>query len=438
MKHGTFAGAMALAVCLSACGGGGGGSSFSMPETMPDAMPTLPEVPELPAVTTSFQTTEAPSAEDVVKYLRWHAGNIPFKNGDTTTTHDPGLVRFSSIPIVLLDSRITKHERAAAYHAVSVINNSLPFDQHIRIEENFVTDARTVSLEDVPHNSILIAWHREGGAASYADSSYNFVYDEGQNRWEKRGLNAGRIRMFHEPDNGQVLLHELLHALGLHAHPSSDEFPTSQLSDYPNAQIEPLSRLDEVEASAVQTLYTKLGPFTEPEELSAGSLGQWDRQTTVFSGQIALDTNEVVEFGVTTHNDLSRPWTRNDLFNGHAAVPLLDNPELKGTVTWDGGLVGVTPTQAYVQGDTSIDVNMNTLTGTASFTGLEFWDGAKTGMQWNTGELEYGITVNGMLLRSTGGDAGTVNGLFYGYEHNTVGGTLERADLTGAFGAVRW
>lgn len=60
-----------------------------------------------------------------------------------------------------------------------------------------------------------------------------------------------------------------------------------------------------------------------------------------------------------------------------------------------------------------------------------------TGTQWNTGELEYDLSVSSIFLRSTGGDEGTVNGVFYGYHHNTVGGTLERADLTAAFGAAR-
>lgn len=438
---------LSVLLVLSACGGGGGSSV--VPTTTPETVPTVPEVlPESSTFTTSFQTTDAPSASEVAEYLRIHAGLIPFmNNGVDTVTDDAGLARFSTIPTVLLASRATDHERAATYHAVSVINSSLPFDQHIRIEEDFVADARSVSLSAIPQNSILVAWHREDeeGYGSYADLDYAYTYDTAQNRLERTGLNVARVRMFHPPDNGSVVLHELLHALGLSAHPHGDDYPTSQLA-VPNFNWPPIARLDEIESSAVSTLYTRLDVATEPEDLTADSLGQWDQYATVFSGQITVDRgpfadDEVLQFGVTTHNGLSVPWTQNDLTNGQAAEALTDNPELHGTVTWGGGLVGVTPNQAYVQGLTSIDVDIDTLTGTASFTNLEFWEGMPqavgTGTQWKTGSLAYDLSISSMFLRSTGGDAGTVNGVFYGHQHNTVGGTLERADLTAAFGAAR-
>ncbi len=352
---------LSVLLVLTACGGGGGSSAI--PTTVPETVPTVPEVsPTSRPFTTSFQTTEAPSAGEVAEYLRLHAGLIPFLNGTETTTHDAGLARFSTIPTVLLASRVTEHERAATYHAVSVINNSLPFDQHIRIEEDFIADARNVSLNAVPPNSILIAWHREGGEASYADQNYTYAYDTGQNRWERTRLNAARIRMFHGPDNGSTVLHELLHAIGFSSHPQWEDYPTSQIAA-PRREAAPLARLDEIESSAVSTLYTRLDVATEPEALTASNLGQWDQYATVFTGQVTADNGpivdgEVLQFGVTTHNGLSVPWTQNDLMNGQAAEALADNPALSGTVTWDGGLVGVTPDQAYVQGQTSIDVDI--------------------------------------------------------------------------------
>jgi hypothetical protein len=53
------------------------------------------------------------------------------------------------------------------------------------------------------------------------------------------------------------------------------------------------------------------------------------------------------------------------------------------------------------------------------------------------GHFDYTITVGANYLRSTGGDAGTVNGQFYGANHEGVGGSVERVDLTGAFGTAR-
>ena len=79
----------------------------------------------------------------------------------------------------------------------------------------------------------------------------------------------------------------------------------------------------------------------------------------------------------------------------------------------------------------------------ADFTELQSWAAGTapgtlgTGSQWSTGSLGYTITVGGNYLRSTGGDDGTVNGQFYGVDHEGVAGSLERDDLTAAFGATR-
>ena len=120
-----------------------------------------------------------------------------------------------------------------------------------------------------------------------------------------------------------------------------------------------------------------------------------------------------------------------------------DNRALTGTVTWEGGLVGFTPTQNPVSGDALLSVNLGTLDGQASFTELQSWPVETVptqemgGTQWRDGTLEYDLAVSGNFLRSTGGDDGVVSGTFYGPEHEGVAGALERSDLTGAFGALR-
>ncbi len=454
---------LSVVLVLSACGGGGGGRSVSLPDAMPDVTPTLPDVPETPAFTTSFQTTEAPSASEVAAYLRIHAGSGPWWAGNPALpdsirwTDDPGLARFSETPTVLLPRRTTDLERAVAHHAVAIINTALPYDQHLRIEDSIIQDARQVTINSVPDNRILIAWHAEtltddsNNPNPHAVIDYTKVYDVTQNRWEKTRLNAAKVNMHYDAGDGtagiEVLVHELLHAIGLYGH-VDEQFPTAYLANRGFGllvgSLPPFSRLDEHEAASIHTLYTKLGVATEPEDLSASRLGSWDQHATVFAGRIVGNNGIATSFGVTTHNGLRQPWIENELHTKESywtLEPLSANPDLHGTITWDGGLVGVTPDQAYVQGLTSIDVDMGTLTGTASFTNLEFWNDMPqaigTGTQWNTGELEYPITVNGTYLRSTGGDAGTVNGVVYGFRHETIGGILERADLTAAFGAAR-
>ena len=56
---------------------------------------------------------------------------------------------------------------------------------------------------------------------------------------------------------------------------------------------------------------------------------------------------------------------------------------------------------------------------------------------WNTGSLGYDISVEGNFIRNTGGDDGDLIGTFYGPSHEGATGTLERIDLTAAFGGIR-
>lgn len=47
------------------------------------------------------------------------------------------------------------------------------------------------------------------------------------------------------------------------------------------------------------------------------------------------------------------------------------------------------------------------------------------------------IAVLGNTFRETGGDAGRLTVVIAGHSHEATGGTLERTDLTAAFGASR-
>ena len=106
-------------------------------------------------------------------------------------------------------------------------------------------------------------------------------------------------------------------------------------------------------------------------------------------------------------------------------------------------LLGFTPTARPVVGDAMISVNLGALTGRADFTDLESWvagsvpDDAGTGVTWGDGDLGYSIAVRGNTFRQTGGDDGTLTGIFNGANHEGAAGTLERSDITAAFGASR-
>jgi len=178
------------------------------------------------------------------------------------------------------------------------------------------------------------------------------------------------------------------------------------------------------DAAGILALYMRLGTDTEPEHLSITSLGAWEGETTDLTRSLSQ-----VSFGVRHANGVTMPWTTGV----EPAQALADNSRLPGTATWNGDLIGFSPTLDGVQGHAEISVNLGTMNGRADFTGLENEDGST----WGDRDLGYAITVGANYLRSIGGDTGTVNGQFYGPNHEGVGGSVERVGLTAAFGARR-
>jgi len=100
---------------------------------------------------------------------------------------------------------------------------------------------------------------------------------------------------------------------------------------------------------------------------------------------------------------------------------------------WNGSLLGFVPAGGTVTGTARLQVDLDTLTGTLDFEDLELGSGA----MWHDGDLSYNVRVAFDAFEATGGDDGKVAGRFYGPQHQAMGGTLERTDLTAAFGGKR-
>ena len=330
---------------------------------------------------------------------------------------------------------ITERERAIAHYGVALVNRALPYSQHVR----FGPDAPSVVANygsdlqgHVPDGEIFIEFHRDSasGRASPAVAHQHVLdsYDEQQQRWEKKILRAAQVEMDSDffdsrPDYIaiSVFVHEFLHSMGLQGHPDHIEYADSNMAD---SWFRLDGSLPAIDAAGIVALYTRLPTETEPEDFSITDLGSWEEQSTDLTRRVSR-----VSFGVRHANDVTMPWTMGT----DPARALADNTRLQGTATWNGDLIGFTPALVGVQGDAAISVRLATMDGRADFSALEREDGST----WEDGDLGYTITVGANYLRSTGGDAGTVNGQFYGANHEGVGGSVERADLTGACGAVR-
>ena len=116
---------------------------------------------------------------------------------------------------------------------------------------------------------------------------------------------------------------------------------------------------------------------------------------------------------------------------------------LHGRASWHGALVGVGEDGIAVGGYADMSVNLQTLTGRLDFSYLEYASELEDlflpgiGTTWGDGDLTYIIAVTDNTFVEIGGDAGTIHGAFFGRSHGAMGGTLERYDLTAAFGGSR-
>ncbi|MDE0392612.1 MAG: hypothetical protein OXI57_11160 [Rhodospirillales bacterium] len=223
------------------------------------------------------------------------------------------------------------------------------------------------------------------------------------------------------------MAHELLHALGVDNHVSERFDSIMQAGNHyafaSNSFLAPLDR------EALRALYGRLDPGDDPTDF-----GPWSSTSLHLAGN-----GEHANFGVALRNGYAEPWAHGPM----PSTPLAGNRALSGAATWEGTLLGLTPSAAAVAGDAEIGVNLASLTGRADFTSLETWapnvapGAAGTGTQWLDGDLGYLIAVSGNTFRETGGDHGRLTGIFTGRSHQGAAGTLERSDLTAAFGASR-
>ena len=139
-------------------------------------------------------------------------------------------------------------------------------------------------------------------------------------------------------------------------------------------------------------------------------------------------------FGAAFRNGLVRPWA----LGPRPGVHLADNPQLMGSASWSGRLLGLTPSGRSVAGAAGLAVDLDSLSGDLDFTSLESWSGAPgesgSGAMWGDGDLNYDVAVRGNVFARTGGDEGLVTGAFFGASHEGMGGTLVRDDLSAGFG----
>ena len=206
----------------------------------------------------------------------------------------------------------------------------------------------------------------------------------------------------------QTMVHEILHALGLMGHPHHTH--TSVLSYQHQSTVV----FDNVPLIDVAVLYDMNG------------WGYW-------SGDLktVMDAADGVQFGVHDLNFGSTliPWVDGGY------MPRPHDDALQGTATWAGTLVGKTAVLAQdVHGVAELGVDFESFDGWANFHTITDWDGE----MWNQGGWRYDLYVNGAYFDSNDSDGiPDVSGAFYGAGAEVAAGTLQRPEITAAFGAEK-
>lgn len=236
----------------------------------------------------------------------------------------------------------------------------------------------------------------------------------------------------------KVIVHELLHALGIQGHVDSIEFPDSILGTYGEFIPNLGHIISKIDREILQIMYMS--------QLTAiyNDWGEWSDTSHHLVGRSRTGD---LNFGVALFNGLPQPWVRGGL----PAMNLAENKTLTGTATWTGALLaysGPTP----IAGDASLQVGLSTLGDPAAEQNLRFRDiyyvnrfetadrSPTSDLWFPTRNIDYKVSIRGNAFWNVVGDGyeqGRVTGAFLGRRHEHMGGTVKRTDMVGAFGGSR-
>lgn len=409
-------------ILLTACGGGGGsGGSLAQPTMPPGNVAPIPDhTPPMPDPRVPVELNNEDFGYST-EYIQSAMQSYAAQSGNWAPMVQPPVIR----PAVGTSNEVL----GALVLAVNAMNAWLPYDQHIRIGEpiaQFTRDPRQVATGD-----ILLG---ESSLPLPDLSPDTLGYAQGDPTANGNYLRAGTIVLTHVLQSYpletmiNVLMHEMLHTMGMFGHLDPNTFPDSIM----HARVGENSYLPTVDGLTLLMGYTQLRPGANAPEINAADLGPWAEDTPALAG--SLEACACV-FGA-------------DLIGGHAVSWFsLEPPEMfvqnlgpTGTASWVGKMVGWTTDQEAVWSDMNLDVSLDSFDGTSldgqvAFDNISLYE---SGTQWGDGALAYNIDVaNIYFLSRPDNPEGYVFGFFGGPSLEGAVGTLEHPELTGAFGGSR-
>ena len=205
----------------------------------------------------------------------------------------------------------------AVYDSVSLLNDALPPEYQIRFaglgDTGSAFGGIFVDLETRSSVDSICGAQAVACASSIPNSSILYL----PNDFDTSEYTYPR----------SVIVHELLHALGIDGHVDSVEFPDSIMGTsgehIPNLGYI-ISKIDR-EILQIMYMHQRTDLYND--------WGEWSDTTHHLIGR---SPDEKLNFGVALFNGLPQPWVRGTL----PSTSLADNSRLFGTATWNGSLLG--------------------------------------------------------------------------------------------------
>ena len=144
-----------------------------------------------------------------------------------------------------------------------------------------------------------------------------------------------------------VIIHELLHAMGISGHVDSVEFPDSLMGSAGEYIPNLGNIISKIDQEVLQIMY-----MSQRTDLY-NDWGEWSDTSFHLVGRT---DDEDLNFGVALFNGLPQPWVRGTLPN----TDLVDNVRLDGTATWSGNLLGFSGSSP-ISGYAELQVRLSTL-----------------------------------------------------------------------------
>ena len=341
--------------------------------------------------------------EDLLSYLQEEAGQNP-----------NGLLRFAKQPVVRVHSNVPEKGLNQIEAVVGLLNLYLPADWQLEFDR----DAPAVTRSIPEDGEILInyprSWSWTGQSRKLGDAT---KYVSGAT------IKKALVRVYAleaGDDIYYVLAHEILHALGRY-HPIDGDRETIMQPNTPEDL--PAFLLHPLDAEALLAVYSRLETGDGVRDIRTG-FGPWEED-----GGALFGSSNFAAFGVEYRNGSARPWA----YGMNPRRTLANNARLSGNATWEGNLLGFTPVGRRVDGNANLTIALENLSGDLAFSRMRHDDDTR----WETGRLDYGVQVGGNAFMRVDGDEGEIQGRFFGPEHESMGGTLQRDDLRASFAGSR-